>query len=107
VGINAFGSAVDLALRIKLKKDGGASAGDPTLFNAGAAAFPRRPLELQAGRPFLRRGEISYCPGCAGWARRQRLANTCEPQTTRGRLLCSASVDWLNIALQNTAPARC
>jgi hypothetical protein len=28
-------------------------------------------------------------------------------QTTRGRLFCSASVDWLNIALQNTAPARC
>ena len=28
-------------------------------------------------------------------------------QTTRSRLLCSASVVWLNIALQNTVPARC
>jgi hypothetical protein len=40
VGINAFGSAVDLALRIKLKKDGGASGG--TL-----------PCSTQALLPFL------------------------------------------------------
>jgi hypothetical protein len=39
VGINAFGSAVDLALRIKLKKDGGASGGNPTLFNAALLHF--------------------------------------------------------------------
>src|SRR3984893_17031545 len=52
---------------------------------------------------------LYQCGSRRGWYRRS--ASPCSfpmglQQTTRGRLLCSVSVDWLNIALQNTAPAR-